>query len=476
VYPPGANPYGVAQPDLPSAEVTGLYGLLLGRTPDAAELGGWVSGLQAGAHPADVVRGFLSSPEYQTSLVQDDYRNFLNRDAEPGGLTGWLGAQDGGLDPTGLTVGIATSPEYQGLYPADTAFVQSLYANVLGRSGNPAEVAGWNQDLAAGASRGQVAAAFETSPEALTQAIQEFYQVFFQRTADAAEVAGWVNGARSEPLSVVLGQMLSSPEFQYRAAAGTAGQAFSNFFGFNQQALATDPVTDAVASGSQAPGGLVPMDSPWGQALVFPKVPYDATATGKAPQPTLQLPSSLVSSLNLTQGGTVQFWFQAKNPGVLLSATIPTTTGTTATGSYPAPLLYINANGNLVAGLFDRTALSVIPYQSPLSWIDASGQTQIGATHPLVSQVGVLDNTWHHVALVFSAQSEALYVDGLLQGTSQPQYHQTSTNLSSNGTMQVVVPLDQTPSPGQMISGTIAEAGDNTIAPGGTLQIGRFQG
>src|SRR5262249_11550665 len=102
----------------------------------------------------------------------------------------------------------------------------------------------------------------------------------------------------------------------------------------------------------------------------------------------------------------------------LLSATIPTT-GVTPPVSYPAPLISINASGHLVAGLFDQTALTVVPDQYPLSWKDPGGQTQIGAAHPLVSQVGVLDNTWHHVALVFSAQSEALYLDGLLQGMSQ---------------------------------------------------------
>src|SRR5581483_3025533 len=43
----------------------------------------------------------------------------------------------------------------------------------------------------------------------------------------------------------------------------------------------------------------------------------------------------------------------------------------------------------------------------------------------------------------------------------------------------LMLPLDQTPSPGQMISGTIAEvnpAGDTTFGPGGTSQIYRFQG
>jgi hypothetical protein len=462
LYPPGATPYGVAQPDLPAAEATGFYRLILGRTPDASEVKWWAALLQGGASPGDVARGFLASREYQASLVEHYYGNFLNRSAEQLGFEGWAGALGSDTDTTRLTIGITTSAEYQGLYPTNTAFVQSLYANILGREGAPSEVEGWAQSLAGGASRAQVALGFATSTESLTQSVQEFYQVFFQRSADAPGLAGWVERARTEPLSRVLGEMLSSPEFQFRAAAGTAEQAFSNFFGFNQQALASDPVTDPVTSGGEASPAPVRMDSPWGQSLVFPSVPYDLTATGTAAQPTLQLPSDLVSSLNVTKEGTFQFWFQAKNPGVLLSATIPDT-GATLTGSYPAPLIYINASGNLVAGLFDQTKLSVVPYQNPLSWKDADGPTQIGAAHPLVSQVGVLDNTWHHVALAFSAQSEDLYVDGMLQGTAQPEYYQTNAQLKAPNS-KLVVQLDQPAVAGTYLRGTVEEA-----SPGGGI-------
>ena len=56
LHPPGASPYGVSQPDLPTAEVTGLYNLILGRTPDEAGLKAWTSVLQGGASPGDVAQ------------------------------------------------------------------------------------------------------------------------------------------------------------------------------------------------------------------------------------------------------------------------------------------------------------------------------------------------------------------------------------------------------------------------------------
>ena len=70
LHPPGASPYGVSRPDLPTAEVTGLYNLILGRTSDPSGLNGLTSALQAGVRPAAVVQGFLASPEYQASLVE----------------------------------------------------------------------------------------------------------------------------------------------------------------------------------------------------------------------------------------------------------------------------------------------------------------------------------------------------------------------------------------------------------------------
>jgi len=684
LYPPGPTPFGSAQADLPTAEVNGLYDLILGRQPAAAEQSYWISQLQGGVSLASVADRFLTSPEYGTILVNSYYQNFLGRAADSAGLAGWTAAVTAGADLTTLTVGFTGSVEYQALYPANADFVQSLYEHVLGRQGTNAEVGSWVQMLAGGTSRNAVALAFATSSESLTASVEGFYESLLQRPVDPVGLSYWVGQAGHESIQQVAASIVGSQEFQFRAASGTSGQAFDNAVAFNQQMLVPDPVTNPVTSGSQTgvtaltakvdklyqlilgrpadsageqywvsqlvggtalvdvvksfltspeyanivvnsyyqsflgrspdPAGLadwtaavtggaditaltvafatsaeyqalyptgtdfvrslyehvlgrqgtnaevgywvgvleggtsrsqvaqdiatsnesltksvegfyttylqlpvdpagvsywvnhaenqplsdvlammmanlefpapatpadhVPMNSPWGQAVVFPSVSYGAIQTGTAVQPTLTLPSGLRSSLNLSgDGGTFQMWFQAQNPGVLLSEQVPTT-GNTATGSYPAPLIYINSDGYLVAGLFDQTALSIIPNQSPLSWQDSSGQTQVGAANPVVSQVGVLDGTWHHVALVFSGQSEALYLDGLLQGVSQPLYHQTSSNLTSPST-SLSLPLDQTPIAGRMIRGTIEQvnpANDTTFGPGGTSEAATFQG
>jgi hypothetical protein len=351
---------------MPTAEVNALYHLILGREPEAFGQNYWTALRQSGTNLVNIIDRFLKSPEYTTNLIDGYYATLLGRPADQAGLGYWTAVWANSDDTSTLIAGFTSSPEYARLHPTDKEFVQSHYRYILGRQGSDPELGFWQQVLAAGAGRASVATAVATSDEALAGTIEQLYQSFLQRPAEPFGLSYWVAQAKNEPLSLVLGQMLSGSEFQFRAAAGTAGQSFGNFFGFNQQALASDPVTDPVASGGQASAGLVPMASPWDQALVFPSVPYASIATGTAAQPTLQLPTALVSSLNLKQGGTFQFWFQAKNPGVLLSANIPST-GDTVTGSYPAPLIYINASGNLVAGLFDQTALSVVPYQNPLS-------------------------------------------------------------------------------------------------------------
>ncbi len=209
------------------------------------------------------------------------------------------------------------------------------------------------------------------------------------------------------------------------APALTVGPALSQYFGVNTQGLVPDPVTDPPAYGDPpAPAGSgVPMDSPWGSSVVLPEVPYATIMAGGAVQPDLQLPDSFSTTWSsaLDGGLTFQTWFQAKSPGALLSEALIVNGATTQ-----APLIYINSAGNLAAGLFDGTSLAPNSGQTVLNWDAPVGGgssqmiQQVGASNPVVSQVTVADNTWHHLSFVVSGQSEALYLDGLLQGQFQP--------------------------------------------------------
>src|SRR5262245_24888498 len=82
VYPANQSPFGNAVADLPTAETTALYRLILGREPEAAGQDDWTARLQAGTSRVDVVDGFLKSPEYTTNLVEGYYATLLGRPAE----------------------------------------------------------------------------------------------------------------------------------------------------------------------------------------------------------------------------------------------------------------------------------------------------------------------------------------------------------------------------------------------------------
>ncbi len=77
--------------------ITWLYYDVLHRyAPSTGEIAGWETALDAGVSRASVAAFFLSSQEYRTNLVQNDYMTFLMRSADSGGLTAWVDALNAG--------------------------------------------------------------------------------------------------------------------------------------------------------------------------------------------------------------------------------------------------------------------------------------------------------------------------------------------------------------------------------------------
>ena len=57
---------------------------------------------------------FLTSSEYRTDLVEQDYNLYLGRPADSGGLSLWLDALQGGTTDQAVLAGILGSPEGYG--------------------------------------------------------------------------------------------------------------------------------------------------------------------------------------------------------------------------------------------------------------------------------------------------------------------------------------------------------------------------
>jgi hypothetical protein len=91
--------------------VSNLYSVILGRTPSANEISGWLSVL-ASARPAGVVQGFVGSTEFRSNVIKATYTNLLHRSAGSAEVQYWLST---GLTFEGIRVMVESSQEYVNL-------------------------------------------------------------------------------------------------------------------------------------------------------------------------------------------------------------------------------------------------------------------------------------------------------------------------------------------------------------------------
>ncbi|HEV3447791.1 MAG TPA: DUF4214 domain-containing protein [Gemmataceae bacterium] len=209
-------------PAMAGPAVDGFYQVLLDRMPVGGEDAGWLQAMQNGMSIEQVAQAFLTSPEYATLQITNDYANLLGRQPETGAVDAWLGTMRTTGDSYAFTAGILNSPEYYLLHGNEaTHFVESLYANVLGRSSDAAGLSYWSAGLAQGGTRQQVVTGFLDSHEAHALIVNQTYQSLLLRGPEAAGLAGWTalldGGMTTDQLIV---QVAGSAEFARLAAAG----------------------------------------------------------------------------------------------------------------------------------------------------------------------------------------------------------------------------------------------------------------
>jgi hypothetical protein len=167
------SPEYLSQPVTLASHVTLLYERLLGRSPDAPGLAGWVGRLQADYDTA--LPGFVNSQEFRSlvpnlqdrpavgAVVSRLYKEVLGRTpdaAEAGAWTDYVVATG---DLLGVARGFFDSAEYNGTPRTLAQHVVILYRTFLGREPAPAEVGPWVDYLQS--FRMAVAKAFVGSPE-----------------------------------------------------------------------------------------------------------------------------------------------------------------------------------------------------------------------------------------------------------------------------------------------------------------------
>jgi len=126
-----------------------------------------------------------------------------------------VSALDHGATMEQVEAAILGSPEYaQRAGGSDSAFLQSLYHDVLGRALDATGAAAWGTSLAQGASHAAVALQILTSSEARQDLVAQDYRAFLHRPSDPAGLAFWLGqlqtGTRDD---AVTAGFLGSDEF-----------------------------------------------------------------------------------------------------------------------------------------------------------------------------------------------------------------------------------------------------------------------
>lgn len=126
--------------------------------------------------------------------VAQVYRVFeagLDRAPDAIGLNYWGAQIEAGVPLNAIGNSVVQSPEFQGRYGAldNTAFVQQLYQNVLGRPGEAAGVNGWVSALNASSTRGDVLVGFANSQENVNNIASVFTAGIWDQDEKAAQVS-----------------------------------------------------------------------------------------------------------------------------------------------------------------------------------------------------------------------------------------------------------------------------------------------
>ncbi len=213
----GQNPSLTAN----EAFVVSLYRRLLGRDPDAAGLSYWSDRLAAGMSRGQLAHVIWNSTEHRSLQVVEAYTSVLGRSPVAAERSYWISAMQAGLDERGLWRAFLCSQEYSARNSTDSAFVQSLYQNLLGRAADSSGLGYWTNQLAQGMSRSQLVDVLMNTTERYAFLVKQLYHRFLNRTAAESEVNYWLQQLRerrADYRGVACG-FLASDEFYARSVS-----------------------------------------------------------------------------------------------------------------------------------------------------------------------------------------------------------------------------------------------------------------
>jgi hypothetical protein len=222
--------------------VHNLYRELLGREPEPGGSAFWLGLLQQNNNAAGrqaVVQGFLNSPEYKSHYVTTLYQVFLNRVPEAAGLKFWTdgmgqpgtaGGHNGAADELFVLAGIVGSDEFYSQSGGSVgSFVNALYKDVLGRTGESAGVDFWTAMVQADpANRDGIARLFLGAPEAEHKLLDAFYPAAGGTAGTVLPAPGTGVASNADALSVATGDGWEN--LYLEGASGNSPEANDQYF------------------------------------------------------------------------------------------------------------------------------------------------------------------------------------------------------------------------------------------------------
>jgi hypothetical protein len=212
-----------------NALVTQLYTDLLGRAPTATELSARVGALNAKTLTSGgLVAALRTDPDHLNNVdpVTRLYRAYFLRIPDRPGLTFWIGKKRTGTTLNSISNTFAASAEFKTRYGTLTnqQFVELVYTNVLGRSGDAGGIAYWTGQLNTNKkTRGQVMVGFSESAEFKTKQVNKvgvsvLYILLLLRAPTSPEFADQtaaLDGA-SKTVTRLAAELLASSTFVNR--------------------------------------------------------------------------------------------------------------------------------------------------------------------------------------------------------------------------------------------------------------------
>jgi hypothetical protein len=201
-----------------AALVTSAYEAVDRRAPTAAEVSYWTQQLGKGVPTATFATALVRSPEHLGLEVDDLFEAVLHRHADAASKAIVVNALAHGQTEDNVTRALLDSSEYQKSHAGNTAFVQGLFKDVLGRPASASELKNDVGALNRGLSRDSLVQSFVRSTEREGEVVDRDFEAVLGRDDTRAEHARDVSDLGSGRVrndDILIG-LIGSPENELR--------------------------------------------------------------------------------------------------------------------------------------------------------------------------------------------------------------------------------------------------------------------